>query len=926
MMGSALIWKMAWQNLRKQLRQTLLSVVGGSIGAVLITVSAVLYMSVDHSQERWLNQRFGPIEWELTAKGPDGAMTPELAAAVLDEMKERDPGIEGLPVLQAPASVLAVDASGQARGALPNALVVGLPWERGKRLDPGHPEMWSLTLGDDELVIDAASAATLGLRIGDAVKLRGESGEDKLFRVSYIAEESGLTGYRGGLAQYQATVLMSESAMRKWQGDESGVYDAILAGRPGRAPETPEPFPYLNPDAKYEPHNTKKFMSDRANMKDILYVFMAISGVAVLSGAVLMHQIMLMLGESRRELFGVLRAIGLSRRQISAIFMAESGLLSLLSTAFGIAVGVLAGGGLVYAFYGAFSDTLARMSGANIPIGVSVSPAGLAVVGGAILLFLIALAARVAHKLSRTPIVEALRGAMPDRERMSKGNRRATRLSTLLAVAIVAVHLGVAFGEGPEEVATSDVLTLLGTWLAACAAGLYLVLSAISHSDRWLSALLGRTGLSNASILLAVRYPKRKPGRTYAISLLFALLMMAASFTSIVFNMTLRINDVDQNDMTMYGFSAAVPYSTPESRERILALAGSDPDIAGAVQAKAAVEPYMALLTERGTAQSILAVTPELLDGGGLKLAERAQLFADDRQAWEAVMTDPKYIVLPLSYRDNSGQPTSVSGRNIAVKAGDTVKLPIYESKPRFAGETWVPIMEREFVVAGFAQPESHAGDAMDLYSATFVHPEVHKQWKPYGTRWPGQSKLGYVLLAFDYKNIELVHKLEERFAVNGVIGFTVPYADKGAEQFMNRQLFRSFVAFSLASGVIGLCGLAIVQFRSVRERGKQLAMMRCAGLSGRHLSQMFLLEGTTIGWAGLFTGWLIGATGAMGFVRMLLGADNPTGRAIEVQYPYEMLIPIIAVLLLAAALLNIGPARAALKLSPGAAIRASDE
>lgn len=66
MFKSTLIWKMAWMNVTRNPRQTLLSIAGGCIGSALIIASVVFYMSFNYSGEEWLDAHYGPIEWSLT--------------------------------------------------------------------------------------------------------------------------------------------------------------------------------------------------------------------------------------------------------------------------------------------------------------------------------------------------------------------------------------------------------------------------------------------------------------------------------------------------------------------------------------------------------------------------------------------------------------------------------------------------------------------------------------------------------------------------------------------------------------------------------------------------------------------------------------------------------------------------------------------
>ncbi len=102
--------------------------------------------------------------------------------------------------------------------------------------------------------------------------------------------------------------------------------------------------------------------------------------------------------------------------------------------------------------------------------------------------------------------------------------------------------------------------------------------------------------------------------------------------------------------------------------------------------------------------------------------------------------------------------------------------------------------------------------------------------------------------------------------------------------------------------------------------------MMRCIGLPRKHIAWMFILEGSIIGTAGLLTGWGVGSTGAKLFYNTTSMDVRPGEQPIPFDYPIETLLPIIIGLMAAALLINVGPARSALKHAPADALRAADE
>lgn len=282
-------------------------------------------------------------------------------------------------------------------------------------------------------------------------------------------------------------------------------------------------------------------------------------------------------------------------------------------------------------------------------------------------------------------------------------------------------------------------------------------------------------------------------------------------------------------------------------------------------------------------------------------------------------MHDPELIILPYFYK------TRDDVVHTGLQGGDSATFPVMEYKKfSFLDEPKVQALEKRFTVAGFVQNEAHE-HLIDYYGATYMHADVVQELKTHSFKWENQKALGFVLFDFDYRDAELAQQLEASFAMNGVLGFTVPYLNNSAEYLMNKQLGNGFVGCAVFAGMISLMGLAVVQYRTVRERGRQIAMMRCIGVSGRQIFWMFMLEGIAISSLGLLTGWGIGASGAKLFAESAK-QDMPEYHTFVTGYPYEIIVPVMLGLLVLSVLVNIAPARAALKQKPAEGLRASEE
>lgn len=918
MIGSGIVWRMAWSNLRKQWKQTLLTIAAGAIGAVLIAVSFVNYDSVRISGERWIETRLGPVSLKLTPEVPsDGfGFAPEQVAMLEKHVQSWQNDYRLLPYVGAEATLRSPESDDKGGEVLKSALILGYSMEQAAKFDPAREALWSRGIGDDEVILNEETASRLGLAAGDAMELITDD-VSRLLRVREIAEQQGLTGFRD-YGAYAGTAIVTERTAREISGIGEGRYPAILVGKVNSALSDRAMF--LLPELKYEIHYLKADYRDKLDRLNFTIIIGIISLVAIASSLLFMRQVLIMIAESRRSVYGVLRAIGLSPGQIGGMFAAEALFLSLFSAVAGTIVGIGAGYGLVSLFYGTYSDVLGRMTGMHIPIEPHLSLPGGVLLFLCVFLFLAIVSIIAARGAGRFPIVEALRGGSVDSARKSVRKRFFGWVAAGFGIYFSVNHFYLAFVQ-PPSMEGGTMLWVCVSWLGACCFILFLLIRLLAVMSGPLGKLLGWLGIPPLSVMLAAKYPRNQAGRTYTTALLFALIMMIVTFTVTIMGLIMAAGDVKQNPQTVLGNGGYAAYQSESERDHIRSVAARDDFISTHVEAGMISEPFMIDMNpnRNGMSQAVLPVTEELLQRELPALADRDPRFASDKEAWEAVLHDPSLIILPYFYKTRDDVP------HTGLQGGDTATFPIMEYKKfRFMDEPKVQALEKTFTVAGFVQNEAHE-HLIDYYGATYMHADVVQEVKTHGFKWENQKALGFVLFDFDYRNAELAQQLEASFAMNGVLGFTVPYLNNSAEFLMNKQLGNGFVGCAVFAGMISLMGLAVVQYRTVRERGRQIAMMRCIGVSARQIYWMFMLEGIVISSLGLLTGWGVGASGAKLFVESAQ-QDMPEYQTFEPAYPFEMIGLVMLGLLLLSVIVNIAPARAALKLKAAEGLRASEE
>jgi len=920
MITSGIIWRMALKNLRNSWKQTLLTVLAGSIGAMLIAISAVNYESVKQSGDEWIEQRLGPISWKLVPENPAaGGFSNEDITTMKNNTTTSTERFMLLPYVMTETALLSKDASSGEDRAVLSQLLMGFSFEAAAELDPEGTTLWNAGLADDELIINEQTAELLGVAVGDTLTVAAGSA-NKQFRIAAVAEERGLTGFRdsGG---YNGTVIATENAVRMLTGKTDGRFDAILAGTDN--PDYPVfGFPIMF-EVKYSITFLKNDYINKVERLNLTLIIGLISIVAIISSLLFMRQVLIMIGESRHEIYGILRAIGFSRGNISVMFFVEALLLSLCSAVVGTLLGLAGGYGAVAWLYGGYAEELARMSGENIPVSPYVSAAGVAIVFGSVFLFLAAISLLAARKAGKVRIVEALRGPSSDSGTpRSLWSRTSAAIVTAAGLGAVCVHFYQAFVEAPK-MGTDPPLLFALCWIVTCCVVLLWGIYLLGAFQGPLMRLLQAMKLPQISIMLAVKYPRKHIGRTYTAALLFALVMMTITFTASMIQAVLTNFDSERYPQSVYGYGGYASYRTPEERAKIEATAAADPFLQERVKGQFAVEPFMLSIQKNGVASAIVPVTEELMKDGGFELFGRSPEFATDEEAWRAVQNDPKYIILPYYY--NQTEQYS-HGNTTSMEAGQSITLPVYEDKLRGPSDPYEPVMSMPFTIAGFSIPYSADPGSNYFYGAAYMHPSVAQEVKPYGYKWSHHTELGFVLFDFDYKNIALSQELEERFAILGIMTFKVPYLDNQASLLTTKQIGNGFIGFTVISACIGLLGLAVIQFRSVRERSNQIAMMRCVGLPGKHIYWMFFIEGFFISAIGLLVGWAIGTSGSRILIESLSSDVRAYEQPFDIPFPIMLLSVIVLGLLAASLLINIAPSRSALKLKAADALRMGNE
>jgi ABC-type lipoprotein release transport system permease subunit len=919
MFKSTIVWRMARRNLSAQKRQTWLTLLGGGIGIMLAVAAVVFWAAFDESGLRWVKTHFGIIDWELKPTERDGIFTPQQ----VDKLRQRMEDEYDI----APAVTLETAAFHESQQkAVPNVLVVGI--------DPDSlflAEEVRRHIAGDRIAISRPTAELLQLEVGDVVGIHDHEQQMQLFKVAAVVEEQGITGYRG-MKKAAGTILTDLAAARKLTGVADDSFNTIfVSNSPAVTLETPQ-FPVYFSDISYTVLEPKREAISKVNRIKYSYgvTFLIASGFAVVSGLILMRELLNMLADQRKERFGALRALGFSRGQIRRIFLAEALLLNAGSVLIGTLAGSALGYGILRLFLNRFTDTLQRYAALDIPILPYISVPHAAIAATCLFAVNSSVIFAAAFSVSRLSITNLLRGHDGSAGPASRVTRIRSRLLTAgsLAVLLCFVYLLVS-GEAVQRLQKIGMnfpvesLVVFALWLASPFSFLYLVIRAFGYAGIWKRALL-----PSLPVLLAVRYPLRNVRRMFSVSALFAIVFLMTSMVMTAGHQSVADKQRAARSYDLLGYPAFIPYADESEKEKLIQQLEKNESLREAIRFWHPLDTYRLSLNAPGVLKETISasiVTPDRdwIRNSEMTLAARMPGFSSDEEVWEALEHRPDAVVLHEMFMyAASDWPDNLWAHRILpdqpIRPGDKITI---EVMPERKSSDTKPIERKELTVLGFVRTEHH----IEFFHLIMVSPSFYDEFRDHGFQWPNTPHLGYVMIRPNGSDLQQLLNIEEQFLLNGIYGFRAPGMEMQAEGVMLEHTLSIYTAFMILSAVIGIAGLAIVQMRAVHERANQLGMLRCIGVGQKSIALSFLMEGSLIGWSGLLVGLSFGSIGGFLIYQFQNVTRSPLEAAVPYSYPAAQLIGLLLAVMLVTLLLNLAPALRSFRLSPAEAVRSLD-
>ena len=368
----------------------------------------------------------------------------------------------------------------------------------GQPFNPTKLTQGSWPRGNDEIVVDKATASSNGFHVGDRVGVQA-FGPARQLRISGIAEFPNVSV--GG-----ATFAILDQPAAQQLFNKPGQLDAIrIQSKAGvkEADLVAEVQPLLGPtqEVRSGTEQAKKDQESAGSFISFLrYALLAFAGIALFVGAfVIANTLSITIAQRMRE-FATLRTLGASRRQVLWAVVIEAFVIGLIGSVIGLFLGL----GLAKLL-----NALFVAIGIDLPHGSTVFATRTIVVsllvGTLVTLFA---SIRPARRATRVPPIAAVReGSVLPPSRWAKYGT-VTSL-TVLVIAIVMVALGALASGLP----TGPRLLLLGLGVLLLFFGVSMNASKVV---RPLAAVLGAPAqtIGGAPGILARDNATRNPART----------------------------------------------------------------------------------------------------------------------------------------------------------------------------------------------------------------------------------------------------------------------------------------------------------------------------------------------------------------------------------------------------------------------------
>lgn len=941
--------RLALRSALRRKGETLLVVIGTMLGTAIITGSLLVGDTLEASLRARAAEQLGPIDVVVSSYAVPVAEAAE-TTLTLDPLANAD-GV--LPAITADATLATPEAAAGARAVVPDARLVEIDFERAADFggDPAGTGIEGPTPTPGEVVLGEDAAEAIGVRRGDSIEAYAY-GQFRLFQVDRVLPRFGVAGYAtrfdaGSMNAFVAPGTIAELAYSSSSSGTARPPERLLlvsatgdvfsgAGRSDALVE--ELNDRLGTLVGYEVDPVKRQLLDaaREDGDSFAELFLSLGAFAVLAGISLLVNMLVMLAEERRREMGIMRALGMRRSGLIGAFVLEGGLYSVAAAAFGAAAGIIVARLIVVLAESVFSSAL--RGGVTLRFGLEPGTVLLGFLGG--LVVSLAVVVATSAWISRMPVVQAIEaGAV---RRSEPRPRRPVLATTFLGTSVCTVAALVSIATGDDMgsltfpclaaalfaaallqvaarrasdppgwrrfvVAATSVAVMVWVILAFplldldvdnvalfVVQGLALVLSAVvlvSQQGERIGSLVRRFGGTSGLVLrVALSYPSIRRFRTGTMLLAYGLIVFTLVFSSVLSGLfSSQVEELTANEGggfdLLVSTSSADPLPTEElaSFEGVRDVATLYWTVAGFRVGSSGGYEDWAL---SGFGEGFLAGGPPALEA-----FDRGK-YANEAAVWEAVASDPDLAIADVAFLESGGGPPEGN-----VEVGDEIQI-----RAPATGRT---VTRRVVAISAAGAAFSGVMVSRDSLAELTSNPVGNRHY-----------------VATSENPAAVAARLERSFLPNGLEARTfrevVEEALRAQEDFFD--LIEGYLALGL---FVGIAGLGVVMVRAVRERRRQIGVLRALGFSAGAVRAAFLLESSLVALEGvLIGGGLALATSYQLAVNSSAFGDTDVSFAV----PWTQLAILLAAVVAASLLATLVSASRAAKTPPATALRTVEE
>ncbi|NOX31665.1 MAG: FtsX-like permease family protein [Actinobacteria bacterium] len=919
--------RQAVRNVVRRPSESLIMIGGALLGTAIITASFIIGDTFDGSIRDIARTNLGPIDEVVVTD--DRSTAQQIAADLAADPIEGTDGV--LVAVGADVTISTVD-SGQGVRAEPSAAAFELDFDSARSFgqDPtitGFSELGG-TPGPGQATVSRPLATTLGVTTGDSLVVHAY-GITRTVEVIAVANRLGVAGRTTDNVH-----LIPGTLDAMWQeagnadlpmptgfvyiSNEGGVFDsvdnseAVLSALSARLAMSPG-VDSIN-DWKAD-----LLRDAEAEGTELTTIFSSIGSFAVLSGILLVVNIVVMLTDERRSQLGIMRALGVRRSQVVRIMGLEGTFYAIASTAAGVSLGIGVGW-----IVGYFSNTVVQNDGLSLSFQFETS--SLVTAGAIGLLVTLATVWLSSIRLARMNVISAIRD-LPSPQGVGRswlrdlaglgaaalgafllylGVTEDSAMAAMTGVPILAVGLiptarrlvgwkaatslaglgaviwGIAvFTVLPDAMRNPEIniFVLQGVVLVT---GSVMALTANEALWRRIIDLSGR-GRAGVPIRLGMTYPLARPGRTGLLVAMYSLVLFTISFMAII---TAVFDEQGPAivDQTSAGFDIIVDSNrtNPVDETELNSIDG--------VSATAALNRIWLDVVAPGSDQTlpVTGIDESFLTFGGPELQSMDPRYVDADDLWRAVISDSsKVVVGEFTFGDDADEVLSV---------GDelTIFSDVGAGRQRV---TVAAVLQNDWMYNGV------------LTGAASVDALVDGSVIP--TRF-------YVSTAAGLDPGDFAARLNGELLSNGAEARS--FLAEVSEELDGSSAFIRILQAYLGIGLlIGVAGLGIVLVRAVRERRREIGMLRAIGFTSTTIRRAFLVEALFIAGQGAILGVGLGIVTGWQVVTQADAFDTGASSLVIPKLLMAGILfgPIVASLMAAAL-----PAKRAAEIAPAVALR----